>query len=420
MIFKQAKQTYQEFPSTFWLLMGTLFIDRVGGALLFPFFALYFTQKFGVGMTQVGGVFAIFAVMNLVGGMLGGALTDKLGRRWMIIFGLVASALSSLAMGLADNLFTFYLLAGVVGLVADAGRPAQQAMIADLLPQEKHAEGYGILRVVHNVAVAVGPMLGGLLASYAFLWLFVADAATSLVTAAVVYLTLPETKPEASAAKPEQNLLQVFGGYRTVLRDGVFITFIAISIVALLVYIQMYSTLSVYLRDVHHIPAQGFGVIMSLNATLVVLLQFWLTRRLSKYAPLLMMALGTAFYAVGFAMYGFVATFALFIVAMVIITIGEMIAVPVAQALAAQFAPEEMRGRYMAIFEVGWLIPTATGPLLAGLIMDNYDPNWVWYTSGIVGTIAVGGYLLLHLRVGGQLSRPAKTPRLQPTPVGNE
>jgi MFS family permease len=400
--------------------MGALFIDRVGGALLFPFFALYVTQKFGVGMTQVGGALAIFAVMNLLGGMLGGALTDKLGRRWMIIFGLVGSALSSLAMGLADSLFAFYLWAGVVGLLADAGGPAQQAMIADLLPPEKQAEGYGILRVVHNVAVAIGPMLGGLLAAYAFLWLFVADAATSLVTAVVVYLTLPETKPATSADKPEQSLLQVLGGYYTVLRDGVFITFIAISIVALLVYIQMYSTLSVYLRDVHHIPAQGFGIIMSINATIVVLFQFWLTRRLSKYAPLLMMALGTAFYAVGFAMYGFVATFALFIVAMVIITIGEMIAVPVAQALVAQFAPEEMRGRYMAIFGVGWLIPTATGPLLAGLIMDNYDPNWVWYASGLIGTIAVGGYVLLHLRVGGRLSRPTTAPPLHTSALVNE
>jgi MFS family permease len=119
-------------------------------------------------------------------------------------------------------------------------------------------------------------------------------------------------------------------------------------------------------------------------------------------------------------MYGFVATFALFIVAMVIITIGEMIAVPVAQALVAQFAPEEMRGRYMAIFGVGWLIPTATGPLLAGLIMDNYDPNWVWYASGLIGTIAVGGYVLLHLRVGGRLSRPATAPQLPAASLVNE
>jgi MFS family permease len=95
-------------------------------------------------------------------------------------------------------------------------------------------------------------------------------------------------------------------------------------------------------------------------------------------------------------MYGFVTTFLMFMVAMVIITIGEMIFVPVAQALAAKFAPEEMRGRYMAMFGFSWTLPVAVGPLLAGLIMDNYDPNWVWYAAGIVSMIAVVGYLWLH------------------------
>ena len=80
-------------------------------------------------------MFAIFAITSVMGSMLGGALTDKLGRRWMIIFGLVMSALSSVAMGLVSDLALFYVLAGVVGLLADTGGPARQAMVADLLPE---------------------------------------------------------------------------------------------------------------------------------------------------------------------------------------------------------------------------------------------------------------------------------------------
>lgn len=409
MILNKAQTIYRDFPSVFWLLIGALFIDHLGGALLFPFFALYVTQKFGVGMTEVGGLFAIFSVMNILGGILGGALTDRLGRRWMIIFGLVTSALSSLGMGLVDDLGLFFLLAGLVGLLSNTGHTAQQAMVADLLPGTKQAEGYGILRVAQNVAVATGPVIGGLLAAQSYLWLFIMDAVTSLITALIVYLKLPETKPAPSADKAEQSLWQTFGGYRVALRDGVYMAFIGISLLALIVYIQMYSTLSVYLRDVHGVPAQGFGLIMSLNASLVVFFQFWVTRRLAKYAPMLMMALGTLFYAVGFAMYGFVATFALFMLAMVIITIGEMVTVPVAQALAAQFAPEDMRGRYLAVFGFGWAIPSALGPTLAGLIMDNYDPNWVWYAGGMLALVAMLGYLLLHLRLGARLV-PAAPP----------
>jgi MFS family permease len=171
-----------------------------------------------------------------------------------------------------------------------------------------------------------------------------------------------------------------------------------------LVYMQMYSTLSVFLRDVHGYPEWGYGYILSMNAAMVVLLQFWFTRRISDKPPLLVIALGAVFYLVGFTMYGFVSTYLLFAFAMVIITIGEMIIAPVGQALVAKFSPRDMRGRYMALAGFSlFAIPSSIGPLLAGLIMDNGDPNWVWYACGILATFSVAGYLWLHVRAGGRL-----------------
>ena len=114
-MFTQIKETYNEFPRTFWTLVGASFIDRLGGTMIFPFFALYVTQKFNVGMTQTGVLLAIFSIAGLFGSMVGGALTDKFGRRGMVIFGLVFSALSSVSMGLVNELSHFYLLAVFVG-----------------------------------------------------------------------------------------------------------------------------------------------------------------------------------------------------------------------------------------------------------------------------------------------------------------
>jgi MFS family permease len=111
------------------------------------------------------------------------------------------------------------------------------------------------------------------------------------------------------------------------------------------------------------------------------------------------MSVGTLFYAVGFAMYGVVSAFAAFLLAMVIITIGEMFVAPTGQAIVAQLAPEDMRGRYMAVFGFSWMIPIAVGPLLAGLVMDNADPRWVWYGGGILAVISAAAYYTLELRV---------------------
>ena len=165
-----------------------------------------------------------------------------------------------------------------------------------------------------------------------------------------------------------------------------------------LVYMNMNTTLGVYLRDHHGVPTSGYGFLLSLNAAMVVFFQFPITHRIADRPPMLMMALGAALYAIGFAMYGLVNEYSMFVWAMVIITVGEMIVSPVAQALTSQLAPEDMRGRYMAMFGFSWSIPFAIGPLLAGLILDNLNPNVLWYAAGFVGVLAVLGFLYLQRR----------------------
>jgi MFS family permease len=395
-LFKKIKNIYNEYPKTFKVLTFATFIDMLGSFLLFPFFALYITARFGVGMPQVGILFSINSAGNIVGGMLGGALADKYGRRMIIIFGLVISGTGSILMGLANTLYTFYILAAFLGLFGNFGGPARQAIVADLLPEKKQAEGFGILRVAFNLSAVIGPILGGFLAEKSYMLLFIADATSSLITALIVYLVIPETKPQKQEDEHEESILKTIMGYKVVLQDMVFVLFLAISSITVLVYMQMNSTLSVFLRDVHGFPAQGFGLLLSLNAAMVVLFQFWITRKISKYAPMKVMILGTFFYMIGFSMYGFVSAIYLFFIAMAIITVGEMITVPVAQSAAAYFAPEDKRGRYMAVFGMSWAIPNLFGVLVAGLIMENLGPNWVWYLAGILCMISIIGFWFLH------------------------
>lgn len=395
-----SQRVFKEFPGQFWILVGATFIDRLGGAMLFPFFTLYMTRKFGINMTQVGIFFGLFAISSVVGSMIGGALTDRFGRKGMLLFGLTMSALSAVLMGITNQIEVFLVVVIVVGMLADAGGPAQQALVADLLPEEKRAEGFGILRVVFNLAVVIGPLIGGLLATRDYLLLFIADAITSTITAVIVFFALKETRrPTKEEGEPQESILQTFAGYGVALRDKAFVWFLCASALMVLVYIQMNTTLAVFLRDNYGVNEQGFSYILALNAAMVVLFQFPTTRWVSRYRPLLVMTAGTLLYAFGFAMYGFVSLFFFFLLAMVIITIGEMMVSPVGQAIVTQFAPEDMRGRYMAVFGFSWVIPFAIGPLLAGIVLDNLNPNWLWYAAGLLGVIAAAAFYLLEKRV---------------------
>ena len=383
-------------------MLGT-FIDHIGAFMLLPFFALYITQHFGLSMTGLGGILFVFAISGTIGGFLGGALADKFGRRSIILFGILFSGASSLLMGFIDSLVIFIVIVMVVGLLQDIGGPAQSALVADVLPQHRQSEGFAIWRVVVNISAVIGPLIGGILASSNFRLLFIGDALLSFVTAIIVFLALPETKPKLKEGLVPQSLLQTAIDYRRVLADRLFMAFILIGILSVMVYSQMNTTMPVFLRDIHNMPPENYSYLIALNATLVVLLQFGITRKTKEYQPLIMLALGVFCLAFGFAMYGFGGGLLYFAVAMVIITIGEMIIAPVGQAFVARLAPEEMRGRYMAMFGFSWAFPFAIGPLAAGLITDQISFYWVWYAAGIVGLICTAAYLLLHARVGGKL-----------------
>ena len=401
-LISNIKKIYQEFPKKFWMVVAVSFIDRIGGTLLFPFFSLYITQRFNVGMTQAGYVLGLFSIFGLVGQFIGGALTDKFGRRNLILFGLVFSAISTLSLGLVSTYAALIPLAMVIGLLSDVAGPAHQAMIADILPEKQRQEGFGILRVVANMSWIIGPTIGGIVAKQSFLALFVIDAIISCIVAVLFYLLISETKPEARPDQEHETIFQTFKGYGVVLRDWAFMAFLVAGMIMGAVYQQMYNSLSVYLRDSHGIEPSGYGFMLTASAVVVIIFQFTVTRLVKKKPPFLMMAFGTIFYMIGFSMFGFVSAYWLFVTAVVVITIGEMIIMPVTSALAANFAPADMRGRYMAVFGLTWAIPATIAPTAAGIILDNYDPNLLWYIGGALCLVSTVSFYALHLILGKQ------------------
>lgn len=397
---KKLRDTYDDYPGQFWLLMVASFVDLVGGFLIFPFFSLYFTEKFNVSLAQVGIIYAIWALSGLLGQALGGALADRAGRKFMVIVGLVFSALTSLVFALVTDFAWVYLTAAIGGVFSSSARPARQAMIADLLHADQLTEGYSIARVIANVAFAIGPALGGLLASVSYVLLFFIDAATSILTAIIIAIFLLETQSSSAAQKTsQQTVTQTFKGYFQVLRDRILVTVILLAMIVVPVYWQWYFSVPVFMRDVHFMPPYFYGSLMSMAGIIVVFIQLPLTRWLRPYPPLIIMILGSLLFALGFGMFGFVSGLIWFAFAFAIITFGEMVFFPTQQAIVARLAPEELRARYMAVAGIAFSLPNMFGPALGGYLLDQFDPNLLWYLGGIVCIIGAVGYFTRHIRL---------------------
>ena len=195
-------------------------------------------------------------------------------------------------------------------------------------------------------------------------------------------------------------------GYRRVLRDGTFITFILISILIVAAFMQMSTTLSLFLVNTQGMTEAFFGSLVMVNALMVVFLQIPISRWASKKPLFLIMMLGSAFYLVGFGSYGWVSSAVLFVAAMIVITLGEMLVIPSGQALTVLLAPPDMRARYVAMERFNWIIAAVSGS--AGRITHYGPPGSavgcgtypLWYARSVRS-----GFFALHLRTRNRLGQ---------------
>jgi len=199
-------------PRTYWLLwLGTL-INRLGGFVV-PFLTLYLTQERGLPVSQAALLVSLFGAGSFTAALVGGELTDRLGRRPVMLLSFLLAPVTMIALGLARPLTILAPLVYLQGFLTDLHRPAVSAMIADLIPSEQRPRAFGYLYWAINLGFAFAPILAGLMARFDYLLLFVGDAITTFVYGLIVYFGVRETRPQqaqtAARTSLQQRLTQV-------------------------------------------------------------------------------------------------------------------------------------------------------------------------------------------------------------------
>lgn len=409
----RIRSTISAYPRPFWVLFCGTLVSSTGSSLVFPFLTIFFRQRFEMSMTTIGLYLSANAATGLVSGALGGSLADRFGRRNVMAISLLLGSAVYLGWGLVTNLTLLLVLIVISGLGGHLYGPASQAMVADLIEPERRAEAYGLLRVIQNLGVVIGPTVGGLIAARSYTTLFVCAAIAEFIFFVVTITLLTETKPQAGGLEEGAAASM---SYAPVLRDWPFLAFCASSIVATIVYVNMNTTFPVYVKEGFGIPENRYGLLIALNALMVVTLQFSITRWTNRHRRTSMLALSAALYAVGFGGLGLAHTMWQFAVCVAVWTMGEMTMIPVASALVADMAPETMRGRYMAVNNATWGLGWMVGPLLAGLISDNLGPVHVWTACFLLGLLATAGYVSLSRWLPAKANRRAAMVRAIPQP----
>lgn len=374
-----------------------MLISMIGGSMVWPFLMIFLSENLEVQMTVAASLMTINSLAGLIASFLAGPVIDRLGRKWIMVFSLFLNGLSYILLGNASSLAAFVVLMTLNGIAQPLYRIGGDAMLADLLPVEKRADGYALLRMSNNLGVAIGPAMGGFLAATSYTLAFYGAAAGMVIygilLAVFAYETLPKI-PDLPLGEATQK--EAFGGYLSILRDIPFIAFSLTYTLVIIVASLVWVLLPVYAKQNYQISESLYGWIPTTNALMVVFLQVPVTKVSKRYATLPVLAVGAGFYTIAVGSIALGSAFLYFWISMVILTIGELVLVPTASTYAANLAPPDKRGRYMSIFGLSWRIALGTGPILGGVLNDNLGPQAIWYGGALLGLSSVILFLLLQ------------------------
>lgn len=389
---ERARGATAGYPRQFWILFWGQLINTSGGSMVWPFLTIYLRQKLDLDMTAIGTLFTVSAAAGLIASSIAGPLVDRFGRKGVMVLSLAMGSVFFVLRAFAATYEQWLLLMAFNGAFGPLYSVGASAMVADLIEPERRAGGYALLRMINNLGVAIGPMVGGLVVSYAsYDATFFAAAATTGVFAALVALLTRETLPAEGAAAA----LAGEGGYGPVLRDMRFLPFCATYILSGMAYGFLMIFLSVYAKEGFGVPENQYGMIVASNALMVVFFQYAVTRWTERRNPLMMLAIGSALYGLGTGSVALGRGFYAFLISMIVLSLGELIVIPTAQVLTANLAPADMRGRYMSVFGLSASVSFGLGPPLGGWLSDNIAPVAIWYGGLVLGLAAAAIYAVM-------------------------
>ena len=355
------------------VLFLIVFVDLVGFGLIIPLLPFY-AERFGASPQVVTVLLAIFSLMSMISAPLWGRISDRIGRRPVLMASMLAAALAYLLMGFAGALWMLFAARAFAGLCA-GNIAAAQAYIADVTPPENRARGMGMIGAAFGLGFIIGPALGGIVAGND---LATADLRTpGLIAAGLsfaaflgVVLLLPESLPAAVRARPSRSRLMIL---RSVLHRPVLARLFAVFFVVILAFAGMESTFAMWaMRQYGWGPAQ-IGYVFTYVGLLSAAMQGGLIGPLSRrFGEEWLLLSGLALIALGLLMLPFAGTLPPLLLAVSALAIGMGAMQPSLNSLISRRAGAEEQGEVMGLAQSVGSLARVLGPISAGALFEGF------------------------------------------------
>jgi MFS family permease len=402
---KGLRALVEGLPPTYWLIWSGTLVNRLGGFVI-PFLTLYLTAQRAIPVTTATLMVSLFGAGSFLAQLSGGELTDRLGRRPVMLMSFFITPIFMVALGLAKELMLISICTFIVGFFMDLYRPAVGAAIADLVPPESRTRAYGYNYWAINLGAAVAPLLAGLIADYNFLILFVGDAVTTALFGFIVLFGIRETRPaevqHASHAPLSERISQLK-------RAPILLIFSLITLFFGIVYMQGNVTLPLDMQA-DGLGPRDYGVAIAVNGALIILMTIPVSNMAAKWPRFETVAVAAVLMGLGFGATALATDLPLFALSVAIWTLGEIAATSVSPAIIADLSPVQLRGLYQGIFGAAWGLSYFLGPLAGGWVYDRWGSNTLWLGCLFIGFVIALCYWALSVPAKRQITQAKPSP----------
>jgi MFS family permease len=376
-------------PSTYWFLWVGTIVNRLGGFVV-PFLTLYLTQR-GIPVAQAALMVSLFGAGSFAASIIGGELSDRLGRRPVMLISFFIAPAAMLILGFAQSLTVIAVTTLLLGFFTDLYRPAVSAAIVDMVPPENRPRAFGYLYWAINVGFAIAPVLAGFMASRSYLLLFVGDALTTFAFGLIVLWGVRETRPAELESRSPVPFRERLAGLRS---EPLLLAFAGLALLFGTVYAQGHVTLPLDMSAAGLSP-ENYGAAIAINGGLIVILGIPASNAAPRWPRYGAMAVSAVLVGIGFGIPALASTLPVYALSVAVWTLGEIGGATIAPAIVADLSPPDKRGLYQGIFGSAWGLAFFVGPVLGGWIYENLGAPALWALCFGTGLAVAGGFLAM-------------------------
>ncbi|MCW9037841.1 MFS transporter [Altibacter sp.] len=378
------KKLYTNYLSNFrglskeiWLLSLVTFINRAG-AMVIPFLSLYLVNSKGFTLPQVGWIMTSFGLGSLTGTWIGGKLTDAIGFYKVIVLSLLLGGIGFVFLQFIETFYGFCMGIFVLILLADAYRPAIFVAADTYSKPGNVTRSITLIRLAINLGFSIGPLIGGIIiANINYSSLFWIDGITCVIAGIGLFVWLKPKKPIITDTEPVIKHKEGVAPYR----NGLFMLFFIIMVANSITFVQYFSVMPIYYEKAHFLTEDLIGWLFFLNGAVIVIFEMplitWLERR--KLSKTMATFWGIFFLALSFIVLNLTSWSGILVIAMLLMTLGEMIGSPFSNALALEMAPKGRKGSYMGLYSMSFSISHIIGHNSGMNMVDSLGFDATWY-----------------------------------------